>query len=198
MITDPNVAYLLMLIGVYGIILEFWSPGFVLPGVIGGISLLLALAALSVLPIDYAGLGLILLGIALMIGEVYTAGTVVLGIGGVVAFAAGSILLFDPSGFAGVDFSLSWPVVASSTATTAAFMLLVAGMALKARKRAVVSGAEHMRGTRGRVVDWQGARGRVRVMGELWNARAAAPLAPGDLIRIAQVDGLTLVVEKDS
>jgi membrane-bound serine protease (ClpP class) len=196
-LTDPNVAYVLMLMGIYGLLFEFWSPGFVLPGVVGGISLLLALAALSVLPIDYAGLALILLGVALMIGEAMTAGTAVLGIGGVVSFVAGSILLFDPSGVGGIDFGVSWPVIAAAALTSAAFLIVAIGMAMRARRRVVVSGVEEMIGSRGEVIDWDGVRGRVRVMGETWNAHGSSVLSPGTPVRVRKIDGLTLEVEKE-
>ncbi|MGQ0664814.1 MAG: NfeD family protein [Pseudomonadota bacterium] len=197
-ISDPNVAYLLLLIGIYGIILEFWNPGFVAPGVIGAIALLLALAALAVLPVDYAGLALILLGIALMIAEAFTPGVVVLGIGGLIAFVAGSIFLFDPAGFSGVDFRVGWPVILTSALTSAAFLTLVLGLALKARRRAVVSGVEEMVGGRGRVIDWAGPTGRVRIHGEIWQARGGAELAQGEDVRVVRLEGLTLIVEPET
>ncbi|HTY68032.1 MAG TPA: nodulation protein NfeD [Alphaproteobacteria bacterium] len=194
-ITDPNIAYILMLAGIYGLAFEFMSPGMVLPGIVGGISLLLALAALSVLPVNYAGLALILLGIALMAGEAATPGVIALGIGGVVAFVAGALFLFEPGSFTG--FAIAWPVIAGAAAVSVAFIVFVIGAALRARRRAVVGGAEDMINSLARVVDWQDHAGRVTLRGELWAARADWVLRPGDAVRVAARDGLKLVVEPD-
>jgi membrane-bound serine protease (ClpP class) len=196
-VTDPNIAYLLLLLGFYGILFEIWNPGFVFPGVIGGIALLMALAALSVLPVSYAGLALIVLGVALMIAELLTPGFLVLGIGGIVAFAIGSVFLFDP-GNVTFTFGVSWPLVAAATATTAAFMFLVLGLALRARRRPVLTGVEEMVGSMAKVIDWSGDAGRVHVRGENWQARlpeGREPPAPGASVRIIALDGLTAVVE---
>jgi membrane-bound serine protease (ClpP class) len=196
-ITDPNVAYLLLIVGFYGIIFEIWNPGMVFPGVIGGISLLLALAALAVLPVSYAGLALIVLGAGLMIAEAFTPGVGVLGLGGLVAFVAGSIFLFDP-GDIGFEFGVAWPTIAAATATSAAFFFLVLGFAMKARHRPVVTGVEEMIGAGGHVLDWSGNAGRIRTHGEVWQARRAAdtgPLAPGAPVRVVRLDGLTAIVE---
>jgi membrane-bound serine protease (ClpP class) len=196
-VTDPNVAYLLLLIGFYGILFEIWNPGFVFPGVIGGICLLMALAALAVLPVSYAGLALIVLGIALMVAEVFTPGVLVLGIGGVVAFVVGSIFLFDP-GDVTFTFGVSWPMIVAATLCTAVFMFVVLGLALRARQRPVVTGPEEMIASTGHIIDWSGDRGRVHVHGEIWQARAAAgrPVpAAGAKVRIVALDGLTAVVE---
>jgi membrane-bound serine protease (ClpP class) len=194
-ITDPNIAYILLLAGVYGLAFEFMSPGMVLPGIVGGISLLLALAALSVLPVNYAGLALILLGIALMAGEAVTPGVIALGIGGVVAFVAGALFLFEPGSFTG--FAIAWPVIAGAAAASVAFIVLVIGAAIRARQRAVVGGPEDMINSPARVVDWQDHAGRVTLRGELWAARADRVLRPGDAVRVARRDGLKLVVEPD-
>lgn len=196
-ITDPSIAYLLLIIGFYGIIFEFWSPGFVAPGVIGAISLLLGLAALSVLPVNYAGLALILLGIALMTAEHFTPGIGVLGIGGLVAFVAGSIFLFEPTE-GGDEFSVPLPLIAVTSLTAAGLFLFVLGSALRSRKTAIVSGIEDMIGAHAQVIDWTQQSGRVRFRGELWNARASASFGPGDAVRVAAVDGLTLVVEPET
>ncbi|HEX6980059.1 MAG TPA: nodulation protein NfeD [Alphaproteobacteria bacterium] len=198
-VTDPNVAYLLLLLGFYGLFFELWNPGFILPGVVGGICLLIALAALSVMPVSYAGLALILLGIALLAGEAFTPGVGVLGIGGLVAFVTGSIFLFEP-GAVPFDFGVAWPVIAGATAITSAFFLFVIGFALKARQRPVVTGIEELVGSRARVIEWTGDRGLVHVRGEIWQARAAegsmpAPPAAGDSVRIRALDGLVLIVE---
>ncbi len=193
-ITDPTVAYFLLIIGIYGIIFEFWNPGFVLPGVLGGVCLLLALAALSVLPVDYAGLALIILGVSFMFAEAFTPGIGALGIGGLIAFIAGSIFLYNPRG-ADVEIAVSWSAIAAASAVSALFMFGVLGFAMRARRAAVVTGVEEMLGSEARVVDWQGERGHVRAHGEIWRARADRALAPGATVRVRQVDGLTLVVE---
>jgi len=192
-ITNPNIAFLLLLAGIYGILFEFWSPGAVVPGVIGGISLLLALAALAVLPVSFVGLALLLLGIALMTLEALTPGIGALGIGGIVAFVAGGVFLFDPAG-ADIAFRVTWPVLAVTVGVSAAFFLFALGFALRARRRGVVSGSEQMIGMAGRVVEWDGLTGSIRVHGETWRARADIALAPGDHISVVSRDGLTLTV----
>jgi membrane-bound serine protease (ClpP class) len=199
-VTDPNVAYLLLILGFYGILFEIWNPGFVFPGVFGGIALLMALAALAVLPVNYAGLALIALGLALMVAELLTQGTIVLGIGGIAAFAIGSVFLFDPEDVS-FGFGVSWPTVAAATATTAAFMFVVLGLALRARQRPVVTGIEEMVGSVGRVLEWKGDNGRVHVHGEAWQARMAAGQTPppaGTKVRVVALDGLTAIVEPEA
>lgn len=193
-ISDPNVAYILLMIGMYGIIFEFWNPGFVAPGVIGAICLLVALMALTALPVNYAGLALVLLGIAFMIGEAFVPSFGVIGIGGVVAFVLGSVFLFDP---AKSDYGLAvaWPVIAAATATSAFFTFVVVGFALQARKRPIVSGSEELLGMSGQVVEWSPTGGAVRVHGEIWAATARGALAVGDQVRVVGRDGLTLMVE---
>lgn len=198
-VTDPNVAYLLMLLGFYGILFEIWNPGFVFPGVFGGIALLMALAALSVLPVSYAGLALIGLGIVLMIAEVLTPGTLVLGIGGVAAFIIGSVFLFSPQDVS-FGYGVSWPTIAAATAMTAMFMFVVLGLAVRARRRPVVTGVEEMIGSVGRVVEWKGNSGRIHVHGETWQARMPVEkpsLPAGTKVRIVALDGLTAIVEPD-
>jgi len=192
-LANPNIAFLLLLAGIYGIAFEFWNPGAIFPGVIGGISMLLALAALSVLPVNYAGLGLLLLGIALMTVEAFTPGIGALGIGGIVAFVIGGIFLFDPAG-ADIAFRVAWPVLAVAAGTSAAFFMLALGYALRSRRRKVVSGPEEMIGMAGSVVAWDGPAGSVRVHGEVWRARSDTPLAPGDGVNVVSRDGLVLTV----
>jgi len=192
-ITNPNIAFLLMLVGVYGLIFEFLNPGAVAPGLFGGISLLVALFALNLLPINYAGAALVLLGIALMVAEAHIGSFGAIGVGGIIAFVIGAIMMF-PSGAPG--FALSWWVVAAATLISAAFFLLVIAMLLRSRKRPVVTGKEALTGAQGEAVAWDGEQGRVLVQGEVWRARAAAPLAPGARVKVIARDGLVLVVEK--
>ena len=192
LITNPNVAYILMLIGIYGIILEFYNPGMMFPGVTGAISLLLALYAFQVLPVNYAGLALIGLGIALMVSEMLLPSFGALGVGGVVAFVVGSIMLMDTDA---PGFGISWQVVGGVSLGAAALLLLLMAMLSRSHRGAVITGQEEMVHSRARVVDWQGGAGRVRVHGEIWRARGPADLAPGQEVRVVAIDGLTLEVE---
>jgi membrane-bound serine protease (ClpP class) len=193
-ISDPNVALILMMIGIYGILFEFWNPGAVAPGVIGGICLLVALAALSVLPVNYAGLALLILGVALMVAEAFMPSFGIVGLGGIAAFAIGALFLFDPDQ-SDIPIQASWQVVAGLTAVSAAFFLGVLGLAMRARRRPVITGAEEMIGSVGEVVQWAGAKGRVRVRGEIWQAESSLILAEGQRVRVTGRTGLTLAVE---
>jgi membrane-bound serine protease (ClpP class) len=190
-IADPNVALILMTLGFYGLVFEFLNPGMYLPGVAGGISLLVGLYALAILPVTFSGLALIFLGMALMIAEAF-APSGVLAIGGVAAFVAGTVILIEP----GKDgIAIDWRVVAALAAVSLALSLLVLRLALKSRRRPVVTGAAAMIGVSGEVDDWALAKGRVLVLGERWNAVSARPLAPRQMVRVTGVDGLTLTVE---
>ena len=190
-ITDPNIAFILLLVGVYGLLFEFWNPGALLPGVLGGICLLLALIALSVLPVQYGALALLLLGIALMVGEAFTPGIGVLGLGGLVAFLVGSFFLFEPEGST-IDFGVSIPIIIGAAITSAGLTFVIIGAAMKARQRKAVTGAEEMIGSRGTVVDWQTGRGNIRIHGEIWSARSDKELKSGDSVRVMRREGLTL------
>ena len=192
-IADPNIAFMLLMIGVYGILFEFYSPGAVAPGVVGGICLLLGLAALTSLPLNIAGLALLLFGIALMVAEKFSPSFGVLGIGGVVAFVAGALFLFDPEG-ADVDISVSWPLIAGAALTSVALMMLIAGFALQAHRRAVVIGGQELLGAKGEIVEWQATKGAVRVRGEIWSAEADHAFAPGEMVQVKERRGLVLVV----
>jgi membrane-bound serine protease (ClpP class) len=192
MITDPNVAYILMLVGIYGLIYEFASPGMILPGVAGTICLLLALFAFQVLPINYAGLALMLLGIAFMVAEIFVPSIGALGIGGVIAFVIGSVMLLD-TGIPG--YGISVPVIGVFALLSAGFFMLVVGMAIKARKRPIVSGREELIGMRGVALADFSDRGPVRVHSEQWTARTDAAVKRGESIRVVAMDGLELLVE---
>jgi membrane-bound serine protease (ClpP class) len=188
-ITDPNVAFLLMLLGVYGLLFEFLSPGAVAPGVIGGLSLLLALYALDLLPVNYAGAALVVFGMVLMAIEAHIGSLGLIGIAGAVAFVAGAIMMFPVT-------SLSPPVIATAAAMSVLFFLFGTAALLRARRRRVVTGAEALAGAAGEVVSWHEHRpgGRVRVLGEVWRARSPVPLAPGTTVTVTGREGLTLVV----
>ncbi|HSB23226.1 MAG TPA: nodulation protein NfeD [Burkholderiaceae bacterium] len=192
-ISDPSLALVLMMVGVYGLLFEFMNPGYVAPGVIGGVALLLALWGLQMLPINYAGLGLILLGIAFFVAEAFVPSYGVLGIGGVAAFAFGAVLLIDSEV---PGFAIPWPLIAAVTAVSAAVIVGVAGMAARARRRPVVSGAAAtLVGARGTVIEAVGAEGWADVNGERWRVRAPLLLQPGQRVRVMQIDGLTLEVK---
>ena len=192
-ITDPNIAYLLMLIGIYGLIFELSNPGAILPGVMGGICLLLALFAFSVLPIDYAGVALVLLGIGLMASEAVVTSYGILGLGGIVAFVMGSIIMFEPGS---ANFGLSISVVVASTIVSAGLLILALAMLVRSRRRAVVTGGAALIGAVGSVVEWTDGEGRVRVSGEVWRARAGTALEPGERVNVRDRDGLVLLVER--
>jgi membrane-bound serine protease (ClpP class) len=194
LITNPNVAYILMLIGIYGIILEFYNPGMVFPGVTGVISLLLALYAFQVLPVNYAGFALIGLGLALMVSEMFLPAFGSLGIGGVVAFVVGSIMLMDTDA---PGFGISWQVIGGVSLAAASLLLLLMWMLTRSQRRPVVTGEEFMIGSRARVVDWQGQEGRVHVHGELWRAHGPVGLTPGQEVWVKAIGGLTVEVTPD-
>ncbi len=191
-IGDPSIAYILMLIGIYGLIYEFANPGFGVPGVIGAISLLLALFALNMLPVSYAGLALILLGIAFMVAEVFVPSFGILGLGGLIAFVVGSVMLIDTDI---PGYGLPWGLIAAVTATTAGFLFLVVGMVLQSRRRPAATGSEEMVGAEARVISDCETEGWAHVHGETWRIRCPRPLKAGQRVRIKRVDGLTLEVE---
>jgi membrane-bound serine protease (ClpP class) len=193
-ISDPNVAFILLMIGFYGIILEFWNPGALIPGTVGAIAIILALTALSALPVHYGALGLLILGMALMIGEAFTPGVGILGAGGLVAFVVGAIFLFEGTGW-DIEVSLSWPVIVGATLSTAIIVFGIAGAAAKAYRQRPVTGAEEMIGSKGEVVEWSDKSGRIHVHGETWSARADRPLQAKEKVRVVGRDGLTLIVE---
>ena len=191
-ITDPNVAYILMLIGIYGLFFEFANPGFVLPGVAGAISLILALYAFQVLPVNYAGLGLLSLGIIFMLAEAFVPSFGALGFGGVIAFVVGSIILFDKEGSA---YAVSLPLIFMLSLLSAGFFLFIVGAAVKARNRPIVSGQEQMLSSIGEVLEDFEGNGLVRIHGEIWGARSSAPLRKGTRVEVTAVDGLVLHVK---
>lgn len=191
-ITDPTVAYLLMLIGIYGLIFEGYNPGAIVPGVIGAISLLLALFAFQILPVNYAGFALILLGIVLIIGETFVPSFGALGLGGIIAFVAGSVILMD-SEIPG--FGVSLPLIISIAATGAAVMLGIAMMAARTRYRPIVSGPEELVGAIGEAMEDFEGHGEIWVHAERWTAEVAGPVKKGQKLKIIEVRGLRLVAE---
>jgi membrane-bound serine protease (ClpP class) len=194
-LTNPNVAYLLMLIGIYGLLLEGYNPGAVLPGVVGAICLLLALYAFQVLSVNYAGLGLMLLGLALLVGEAFVPSFGVLGIGGIAAFVIGSIILLD-TGVPGFEIARS--LIAGMAFAGALLALLIASYFARSRKRPVVTGAEQLLDESAIALGDFERAGPVRVRGEIWNAVAHEAIKEGQRLRITRVDGLTLEVEPEA
>jgi membrane-bound serine protease (ClpP class) len=193
-ITNPNIAFMLMIVGLYGLVFEFSNPGVIAPGVIGALCLVLGLYALNMLPVDYTGLALMFLGIAFLIAEAFTP-TVVLGLGGLVAFLLGAAILIDTNQ---PEFQLSWAVIGMAAATSIGLLTLTLGYVWRARHQPVRTGAPAMLGQPAEVLDWSGEVGHVLALGERWQARAAQALARGEHVEVAAVDGLTLVVRRTS
>jgi membrane-bound serine protease (ClpP class) len=190
-LSDPSIALVLMMIGLYGLVFEFANPGFVVPGVVGGVCLLLGLFGLQMLPISYAGLALIVLGIAFFVAEAFMPSFGALGIGGVAALALGALLLLDTDV---PGFAVPRSLIAALTLTSAAFVFAIATMAAKARRRRVVSGTAALLGTSGELIEADGVEGYAEVGGERWRVRAPQVLRVGQRVRVARVDGLTLDV----
>ena len=194
-IANPSLALILLMIGVYGLMFEFSSPGFGLPGTVGALCLLLAMFALQLLPVNYAALALILLGFALLAAELLSPSFGVLGVGGVVAFIAGGLLLFDRD-VPGLGVPL--PLIFGIAVTAAAAVLLGGGMALRARRAPVVSGGEDMVGALGEVVQVQDDQAWAEVRGERWQVRSESPLLPGQRVRVLGLSDLVLQVRPDT
>jgi membrane-bound serine protease (ClpP class) len=192
-LTNPSIVYVLMLVGIYAIVFELANPGLVLPGVAGVIAILLALYGLHMLPVNYAGLALIFVGIGFMVAEAFLPAYGSLGIGGLIAFVVGSVILFEVPGY-----SIPYALVGGFAAASLAFLLLVMGMLVRSRRRPVVSGAEELIGATGEVLgDFEG-EGWARVHSETWRVRSAGPLIEGDRVRVTSIDGLVLEVVPDN
>jgi len=191
-IASPSLALLLMTIGVYGLLFEFSSPGYILPGVVGGICLLLGLFALQMLPFSTTGLALMALGMAFLVAEIFVPTSGALAVGGVIAFVAGAMMLIDTDipGF-GIPLAL----IVGVAGVTAVFVLFVVGMAVKSRRRPIVSGREELAGGAGEVLADFTGEGWARVHGETWRVRSTVPLTQGQQVRVTGIDGLTLDVE---
>ncbi len=191
-ITNPSIAYLLLLAGIYGLIFEGYNPGAIVPGVVGAICLLLAAYALQLLPVNYAGLALIGLGIVLMIAELFAPSFGALGIGGIIAFVIGSIILIDTDV---PGFSISLTLIFSMALVGGLLVFAILAVAIKARRAPVVTGREELIGDIGEARTDVGEHGTVWVHSESWNARSAQPVNAGDKVRVLDMDGLTLIVE---
>ena len=189
-ITDPNVAYILMLLGIYGLIYELANPGFILPGIVGSICLLLALYTFQILPINYAGLALIILGVTFLIAEAFVPSFGALGIGGIVAFVVGSIILIDEEGM-----RISLYLIGSTALVSAGFLLWLMSRLFTMRRKKVITGAEEMIGITGEALEDFTEEGRVWVHGESWQAQSSAPVKKGQKIQVTAKEGLLLKIK---
>ncbi len=192
-ITNPSIAYLLLLAGIYGLFFEFMNPGMAFPGVFGGIALLLALFALQMLPVNYVGLALIGLGVALLVAEFFTGASGVLGTGGLLAFVVGSIMLIDTDAS---SYAIPLPLVGAVALVGAAGLLVVGRLAYVARRRPVVSGREYLIGAIGVVLDLEGDS-YASVQGETWKVHSDRVLRAGERVRVTGIEGLVLQVEPE-
>lgn len=194
-ITNPSVAYILILVGIYALIFEFMNPGLILPGVVGAIALLIALYALHLLPVNYAGLALIFLGIAFMVAEAFLPSFGSLGVGGLIAFVLGSIMLIEDTELPG--FEIPYALIGGVAVGSAGFLIFVLGMLMRSRRRPVVSGREEMIGATGEALDDFQDEGWARVHGEQWKVRANRPVRRGQRLRVTGMQGLVLSVEPE-
>ena len=190
-ITDPSVALMLLMAGIYGLFFEFWNPGLALPGVLGAICLLLGLFALQMLPVNYAGLALVLLGIAFIVAETFLPAYGSLGVGGIVAFAIGAVMLIDTDV---PGFGVPYWLIAALAAVTALFVFFVAGAALKARRRPIVTGHEQLIGSIGVALDDLETEGWARVHSEQWRVTSPVPIKRGQRVRVTARSDLLLSV----
>lgn len=192
-LTNPNVAYILMLLGIYGLFFEFSNPGMAVPGITGAICILLALYAFQVLPVNYAGIAIILLGVALMVAEALAPSFGVLGIGGIVALIIGSVILFDSPH---PQFQLAIPVIAAVAVCSAAFTFFIVGLLVQNRRNPLVSGTTTLLGRIAQIEHFEQRQPMVHLEGEWWQVHAAQPLQVGDWVQVHNIDGLVLQVTK--
>lgn len=190
-ITNPNIALILMMIGLYGLIFEFLNPGALVPGTIGAISLLIGLYALAVLPVDFVGVALIVLGVGLMVAEAFAPSFGILGIGGVVSFIFGATIMFDTDV---PEFRVDSSIIAALGIFSAGLIMIVSRVSIRSFKRRIVTGAEELVGATATVLDWSEGEGHVFVHSERWNARGPAELKPDDRVAIDSIKGLNLSV----
>ncbi|MBI2088668.1 MAG: nodulation protein NfeD [Deltaproteobacteria bacterium] len=192
-LSDPNIAYLLLMAGILGLYMEFSNPGVVFPGVAGAIALLLALASFQIIPINYAGLILILLGVALLTGEAFVPSFGVLGIGGAISLALGSLLLFDTESS---DLVVDRSIVFTAVATVSALMLVLGYLVFKSQRRKPTLGLEGLIGEIGDVRVTLNPTGKIFVHGEYWNAEGDGEIAAGEKVRVVGFDGMCLKVTR--
>ena len=192
-ITNPSIVLILGMIGIYGIILEFYNPGSLIPGVVGLICLLLAAYSVQLLPLNYAGLALLVLGIGLIVAEALLPSFGILGIGGIIAFCIGGLMLFDSELEA---FRAGLPIVAAIALISALFIIATVNIAMKMRHKRVTTGKSALIGEEGEALSDFAGEGQVRVGGEIWRAKSSGEISAGNTVTILAVDGLLLRVEK--
>ncbi len=192
-LSDPNIAYLLLMAGILGLYMEFSNPGVIFPGVAGGIALLLALTSFQILPINYAGLALILLGMALLVGEAFLPSFGVLGIGGIIALTLGSLLLFDARGS---DLVLDKKIVFTAVGTLSVFMIVIGYLVVQAHRRKPTLGVEGLLGEIAEVKVSLNPEGKVFVHGEYWYAEGDGEFDVGEKVKVAGFDGMMLKVKR--
>jgi len=191
-ITNPTIAYGLLLIGIYGLLFEGYNPGAVFPGVVGAISLLVALFAFQILSVNYAGLALVALGVGMIVAEFFFPTFGSLGLGGLIAFVVGSLILFDTD-IPGMNIGL--PVIAGLATVGGLVIVAMTWVASRSLRRPVVTGVQTMVGANAEVLDTFTGKGRIRYGGEIWNALSSSAVRAGQIVRITRVDGLTVWVE---
>ncbi|MFQ5875886.1 MAG: nodulation protein NfeD, partial [Dehalococcoidia bacterium] len=191
-VSNPTVAYFLLMLGFYGLIFELSNPGVVLPGVVGGISLLLGLYALQMLPVNYAGLLLIVLAIIMFLAEIKVPSHGALTIGGIISMLLGSLMLIDsPAPY----LNISLQVIISMTLATAVFFLLLVRAVVLVHRVRPATGSEWLLSATGVVMNWEGGSGKVFIRGELWNAQADGPFQEGQEVQVVGMDGLKLRIK---
>ncbi len=196
LLSDPNIAYILFMIGLYGIMFELYNPGAIFPGVIGGISLILAFYSLHTLPVNYAGLALIIFAVILFIAEIKVVSYGLLTVGGVISLILGSIMLIDTESTLEV-FKISWKVILVIVLITTAFFMFAIGFGIKAQSRKPTTGVEGIIGEIGETISNLEPAGQIRVHGELWNAESLDGfISQGTKVKVAQISNLKLKVRK--
>ena len=191
-LTNPNIAYILLLIGIYGLFFELSNPGFIFPGLAGLICLFIAFYSFHMLPINYVGLTLLLLGIVCIIAEFVISSFGVLGIGGLIAFVTGSFFLIAPNK---EGYHLVWPVIIAMTIISAGFFFLVLTLALKSFRKPIVTGREAFIGSEGEVLESHADYTMIQIHGEIWHAQCDSPLDIGQKVRVKKISNLILTVE---
>jgi membrane-bound serine protease (ClpP class) len=190
-LTDPNIAYIMLLLGIYGLIFEMANPGYILPGVIGAISVVIALYTFQIMPVNYAGLLLLIIGIAFMVAEAFAPSFGALGTGGIIAFIIGSIILMDEP-----SFKISIPIISATAFTSAGLLILVAGRLITIRRRRIITGEEQMLASLGQAMEDFDTEGRVWIRGESWRGRCSKPIKRGQTVKVTAQNGLILDLER--
>jgi membrane-bound serine protease (ClpP class) len=192
---NPTIAYLLLLIGIYGLFFELINPGFILPGVIGTLALLLALYALHLLPVNYAGLGLILLGFCFIVAEGLSPSFGILGLGGTTAFIFGSMMLINTNN---MGYQIAWSIIWVMALLNILICVLLVSVIYKSRRRLIQNGLVTLIGAQGRTVESINLQGQAYIRGEIWSVQSKKPIAADTNIRVIDALGLVLEIEEDN